>query len=135
MKALDPAVPPHRRGVYGHAADDGRNLFRHVVHAWGAQMSAWIATALAVAITAMSAITAVKAGPCTPGSTRNCFNIPATIDFGSVPEISKQIVSEENTDQKQKHPTSPPATPDTYTRPTFRARHRPRQTPAVVNFK
>lgn len=94
-------------------------------------MSAWIATALAVAITAMSAITAVKAGPCTPGSTRNCFNIPATIDFGSVPEISKQIVSEENTDQKQKQPTSQPSTPASYTGPIFGASPRPGRTPVV----
>ena len=56
-------------------------------------MSAWIAIALAVAIMAMSPITAVHAGSCAPGSTQNCFSIPATINFSSVPEISKQIVS------------------------------------------
>ena len=65
-------------------------------------MSAWIANALAVAIVTMSPITVVSAGPCAPGSTHNCFNIPATINFSSVPEISKQVVSEEKTGQKLK---------------------------------
>ena len=81
-----------------------KTCFRYVVHAWGAQMSAWIATALAVAIGAMSAITSVNAGSCGPGSTPNCFNIPTTIDFSSVPEISKQIVSEEKPGQNKNSP-------------------------------
>jgi hypothetical protein len=63
-------------------------------------MSAWIATALAVATAAMSAITVVNAGSCGPGGTHNCFNLPTTIDFSSVPEISNQIVSEEKPGQK-----------------------------------
>jgi hypothetical protein len=74
-------------------------------------MSAWIATALTVAITAMSAITAVNAGSCPPGSTHNCFDLPERIDFSSVPEISKQIVSDDNTGQKQKQPTGEPSPP------------------------
>jgi hypothetical protein len=72
-------------------------------------MSAWIATALTVAITAMSAaVTAVDAGPCAPGRTRNCLNIPATMDFSSVPEISKQIVGPDKVGEKQNQPTSEP---------------------------
>jgi len=67
-------------------------------------MSAWIATAFAVAITAGLAITAANAGPCGPGSTRHCFNIPARVDFSSVPEISKRIATDERTGQKQKQP-------------------------------
>src|SRR3984893_8997782 len=74
----------------------------------GAQMSAWIATTIAVAAIAMSAITAVNAGSCGPGGTRNCFNLPTTIDFSSVSVISKQIVSEEKNGQKQKQPTGEP---------------------------
>ena len=74
-------------------------------------MSAWIATALAVAITAVSPITGVNAGPCAPGNTHNCFNIPPTINFSSVPEISKQIVGQEKPEQPQKNPaTTEPAT-------------------------
>ena len=94
-------------------------------------MSAWIAIALAVAITAMSPITAVNAGSCTPGSTQNCFSIPATINFSSVPEISKQIVSEERTDQKPKQRTVEPPALVPYTGPIFGASSRPGRTPIV----
>jgi hypothetical protein len=94
-------------------------------------MSAWIAAALAVAVSAISAITGVNAGPCTPGSTRNCFNTPAAIDFSSIPEISKQIVSEEKTGQKQKQPTSEPSAPASYTGPIFGASPRPARTPVI----
>ena len=78
-------------------------------------MSAWIATALAVAITAISPITVVNAGSCAPGSTPNCFNIPATIDFSSVPEISKQIVGEAKSGERQPQSTvEPPASAPLY---------------------
>jgi hypothetical protein len=92
-------------------------------------MSAWIATALAVAITAISPITAVNAGSCAPGSTHNCFNIPATIDFSSVPEISKQIVGEVRSGEKQTQPTVEPPAP--YTGPIFGASPRPGRVPTV----
>jgi len=94
-------------------------------------MSAWIANALAVAIVTMSPITVVSAGPCAPGSTHNCFNIPATINFSSVPEISKQVVSEEKTGQKLKQPTLEPPPPASYTGPIFGASPRPGRVPVV----
>jgi hypothetical protein len=94
-------------------------------------MSVWIATALAVAITAISATTAVNAGSCGPGSTYNCFNIPTTIDFSSVPEISKQIVSEEKPGQKQKQPTGESPAAALYTGPIFGASPRPGRIPVV----
>jgi hypothetical protein len=94
-------------------------------------MSAWIATVLAVAITAMAPIAAVNAGPCAPGSTHNCFNIPATINFSSVPEISKQIVSEEKTGQKPQHPAVEPPAPAPYTGPIFGVSPRPGRVPIV----
>jgi hypothetical protein len=97
----------------------------------GAQMSGWIATTIAVAAIAMSAITAVNAGSCGPGGTRNCFNLPTTIDFSSVSEISKQIVSEEKTGQKQKQPTGEPPAAAPYTGPIFGASPRPGRTPVV----
>jgi hypothetical protein len=94
-------------------------------------MSAWIATALTVAITAMSAaVTAVDAGPCAPGSTRNCLNIPATMDFSSVPEISKQIVGPDKVGEKQNQPTSEPP-PASYTGPIFGVSPRPGRLPVV----
>ena len=94
-------------------------------------MSAWIATALAVATVGFSPITGVNAGPCAPGSTHNCFNVPATIDFSSVPEISKQIVGQENTGQKQQTPTFEPPAAAPYTGPIFGASPRPGRIPTV----
>jgi len=94
-------------------------------------MSAWITTTLAVATVALSPITGVNAGPCAPGSTHNCFNIPATIDFSSVPEISKQIASQEKTGQKQNQPAFEPPAPAPYTGPIFGASPRPGRTPTV----
>jgi hypothetical protein len=94
-------------------------------------MGAWIATALAVAITAMSAaVTDVDAGSCAPVRTHNCLNIPATMDFSSVPEISKQIAGDENTGQKQKQPTGEPP-PTSYTGPIFGTSPRPGRMPIV----
>jgi hypothetical protein len=66
-----------------------------------------------------------------PGSTHNCFNVPTTIDFSSVPEISKQIVSEEKPGQKQKQPTGEPPAAAPYTGPIFGASPRPGRTPVV----
>ena len=97
----------------------------------GAQMSAWIATTIAVAAIAMSAITAVNAGSCAPGSTQNCFNIPATIDFSSVSEISKQIVGEVKSGEKQSKPTFEPPAAAPYTGPIFEASPRPGRVPTV----
>jgi hypothetical protein len=94
-------------------------------------MSAWIATALAVATAAMSAITVVNAGSCGQGDTHNCFNLPTTIDFSSVPEISNQIVSEEKPGQKQKQPTGEPSAAAPYTGPMFGANPRIGRTPVV----
>jgi hypothetical protein len=109
----------------------GKTRIGYVVHAWGAQMSAWISTALAIAITTMSATTAIKAGPCAPGSTHNCFDIPAKIDFSSVPEISKRIATDEKTVQKQNQPTAGTPAPAPYTGPTFGANPRPGRTPLI----
>jgi len=94
-------------------------------------MSAWIATALAATITAVSPITGVNAGPCAPGTTHNCFNIPATINFSSVPEISNQIVSQEKTSLKQQQPTFEPPAQAPYTGPIFGASPRPGRTPTI----
>jgi hypothetical protein len=102
-----------------------QNLHRVRYPRLGAQMSAWIATAFAVAITAGSAITAANADPCGPGSTRHCFNIPTRVDFSSVSEISKRIATDEKTGQKQKQRTAEPSTPAPYTGPTFGAGPRP----------
>jgi len=97
----------------------------------GAQMSVWTVTALAVAVSAMSVTRAVNAGPCSPGSTHNCFDMPGSLNFSSVPVISQQIVSEEKTDSKQKPPTAEPPSPAPYTGPIFGASPRPGRVPVI----
>jgi hypothetical protein len=95
-------------------------------------MSAWIATALTIAVSAMSAITAVNAGSCAPGTTQNCLHVPGKLDFSEVPVISQQIVSgEKKTTQKPKEQASEPSALAPYTGPIFGASPRPGRTPVV----
>jgi hypothetical protein len=80
-------------------------------------MSAWIPSALAIAIAVVA--TSAGAGPCPQGSSRNCLSFPTALDFSSVPTISEQIVTQEHPAQvPQKFTTDPPATAP-YTGPTF----------------
>lgn len=110
----------------------GPNLLQVCRPRLGDSMSAWIATALAADIIALSAaITAVNAGPCTPASERNCLDIRGGIDFSSVPQISKQIADDERTDHKQQQPTGDSSAPAPYTGPIFGASPRPGRTPVV----
>ncbi len=82
-------------------------------------MSAWIPTALAIAITAVTSATAAGGGPCSRENSRNCLNFPAVLNFTSVPTISEQIVTEEHTDPKQQKLTIDPPGAAPYTGPTF----------------
>jgi hypothetical protein len=81
-------------------------------------MRLWVVTALSLAITAASAVGGADAGSCVTKKNRNCLNLPATVNFSSVPDISKQIVSEEPAAEKPTTRTleAPPIT--TYTGPT-----------------
>jgi hypothetical protein len=82
-------------------------------------MSAWIPTALAIAITAVTSATAAGGGPCSRENSRNCLNFPAVLNFSSVPAISEQIVTEEHTDPRQQKLTIDPPAAAPYTGPTF----------------
>jgi hypothetical protein len=72
-------------------------------------------TILIFALSVVWAAAAVKAEPCSRDKSHNCLNVPATINFSSVPEISKQIVNQEKPQQLQKNPapTEPGAAPYT----------------------
>jgi hypothetical protein len=72
-------------------------------------------TTLIFALSVVWAAAAVKAEPCPRDNSRNCLNLPATVNFSSVPEISKQIVNQEKPQQLQKNPaqTEPGAAPYT----------------------
>ena len=81
-------------------------------------MSAWIATALGAAV--LIAGTAADAWPrCVSISSHPCLEAGKAVDFNSVPDIAKQIVSEEPIARKQKTDPVEPATPTPYTGPIF----------------
>src|ERR1700751_4052295 len=95
-------------------------------------MKVWVPTALAFVLTAVWAATAVDAGPCARDKSRNCFDVPAIINFNSVPEISNQIVSEEKLQQKPlKNPAQDPSTSTPYTGPMIGTNPRPGRPPTV----
>jgi hypothetical protein len=95
-------------------------------------MKVWVPTALLFGLSAVWAATAVHAGPCAREEARNCFDVPATINFGSVPEISDQIVREEKIKQKPvTNPAQDPATSTPYTGPMIGTSPRPGRTPTV----
>src|SRR5271165_1872619 len=95
-------------------------------------MKACVPAILAFVLSAAWAATAVDAGPCARDKSRNCFDLPATINFSSVPEISNQIVNEEKIRPPPlKNPAegSPTSTP--YTGPMIGTSPRPGRTPTV----
>jgi hypothetical protein len=49
------------------------------------------------------------AGPCRHNSTQNCFTLPATVDFSSVPEISNEIVGKQPQPRPRQQPVIDPA--------------------------
>jgi hypothetical protein len=71
-------------------------------------MSTWIATTLALAITAVTAGTAVNAGSCVPRSSYHCVGTGLAVDLHSVPDITKKIVGE---DRLPKNRTSQQSSP------------------------
>ena len=84
-------------------------------------MKVRVPTALAFALTVGLAAPAVDAGPCARDKTRNCFDVPAKLNFSSVPEISDNIVSQEQIKQKPQKLNNDPPAPTPYTGPTIGA--------------
>ncbi len=80
-------------------------------------MKFWVLTAVTLAIGAASATSRGDAASCGTKKHANCLGVPATVNFSSVPDISKQIVSEEPAAAKPTTSTleAPPIT--TYTGP------------------
>jgi hypothetical protein len=95
-------------------------------------MKVWVFPALLLGFSGVWAAMPVDAGPCPRDKSRNCFDVPATINFSSVPEISNKIVSEEKIQQKPlKNPAQDPATSTPYTGPMIGTNPRPGRTPTV----
>lgn len=76
-----------------------------------------IPTAPVIVITAVIVATAVDAGSCSPKKTSHCVNTGAGIDLNSVPDITKQIVSEEPVTERQKKLFIEPPAQAPYTGP------------------
>lgn len=74
--------------------------------------------ALAVAVTAAAA-SAVDAASCASKKHHNCLNMPATINFSSVSDISKEIVNDEPAARKPTTRTLEAAPITSYTGPTL----------------
>ena len=95
-------------------------------------MKVWISTALVFGLSAVWVATTVDAGSCARDKSHNCFDLPATINFSSVPEISKRIVGEEQVQQQPlKNPAEGSSTSTPYTGPIIGASPRPGRTPTV----
>ena len=89
-----------------------------------------VPSAVAIALCATWAATAAVAGPCGQDKSRNCLDVPATVNFSSVPEISDQIVSQEKIQPgPAKNPTEDASKP--YTGPMIGTNPRPGRTPTV----
>jgi hypothetical protein len=79
---------------------------------------------------AMWAAPGAVAGSCAHDKSRNCLDVPATVNFSSVPEISNQIVSQEKIQPGPlKNPTEDASKP--YTGPMIGTNPRPGRTPTV----
>ena len=83
-------------------------------------MSAWTATALALAITAATAV-AAGAGSCGPTGPRCCAANGQNIDLNSLPDIAQKIVGEEPAIAKKNKPLNELAPAAPYTGPIFGA--------------
>jgi hypothetical protein len=94
-------------------------------------MKVSVPATFAFALSALWAATGVNAGPCARDKSRNCFDLPATINFSSVSEISNQIVGEEKIKPPPLKDPAEDATPTPYTGPIIGANPRPGKSPTV----
>jgi hypothetical protein len=81
-------------------------------------MRLWGSFALALTACAVLGGASSFAASCRAKKSDNCFNMPAAVNFSAVPDISRQIVSEEPIADKPRASVveAPPIT--TYTGPT-----------------
>ncbi len=80
-------------------------------------MKPWVPAVLVLAGMAAAAAAPSVAGSCTRHGSRGCANLPAAIDLSSVPDISNQIVSGEDTRGKPQQPAVDLPEPAPYTGP------------------
>jgi hypothetical protein len=93
-------------------------------------MKTLVPTAVIFALSVLLGATDAHAGPCPRNKSQNCLEVPATINFNSVSEISNRIVNEENIQAGPlKDPTEDASKP--YTGPMIGTNPRPGRTPTV----
>jgi hypothetical protein len=93
-------------------------------------MNISVPSAVAIALCAVWGAMAAVAGPCDHDKSRNCLDVPATVNFSSVPEISNQIVNQEKIQPgPPKNPAEEASKP--YTGPMIGTNPRPGRTPTV----
>src|SRR6516162_410148 len=94
-------------------------------------MKVCVPATLAFALSAVWAATAADAGPCARDKSRNCFDLPPTVNFSSVSEISNQIVDEEKIKPSPLINPAEGSTSTPYTGPIIGTNPRPGRTPTV----
>src|SRR5271167_4597410 len=94
-------------------------------------MKICVPATFAFALSAVCATTAVDAGPCARDKSRNCLDLPATINFSSVSEISNQIVGEEKIKPSPLKDPAEGSTSAPYTGPIIGTNPRPGRSPTV----
>ena len=94
-------------------------------------MRVWVPVALVFGLSGVWVATSVNAGACARDKSRDCFDVPATINFSSVPEISNKIVNEEKIPQAPLKNPAEGSTSTPYTGPIIGTSPRPGRTPTV----
>jgi hypothetical protein len=95
-------------------------------------MKVLVPAALLAALSGIWPAMPVDAGPCARDKSRDCFAVPATLNFSSVPDITNHIVSEEKAGQTPvKNPAEGSSTTTPYTGPIIGTNPRPGRTPTV----
>lgn len=83
-------------------------------------MNSRLSIAFVTALIALSGAASMpsNAGSCHHTNSQNCFNLPAKLDFSSVPDISSEIVGDEpNVQHPQKSVIDPQPAGQPYTGP------------------
>jgi hypothetical protein len=80
-------------------------------------MKRWIVTAVTLGIAVCAAPSRFAVASCLPKTNGHCLEAPPTISFSSVPDISKEIVSEEPRTEKPVTQTLEAPPISTYTGP------------------
>ena len=80
-------------------------------------MKPWVSNAVAVAIAASCWTGACNARQCAHSRARNCLNLPATLNFSSVPDVSNPVVDGAPSIREPQKPAADQSTSEPYSGP------------------